>query len=254
MPVKKIIRFTITAISLLIVIISSGYSQLTGFQVSAGLSTIEILGNNIARYPLVWDTKEGKIYGGSFDQSQNGIRLESIFSIDESEVFEVPLGIEYHFYRGRERQPISEVSDIKFRHDADVATITLGVSYSFYEIMPFQLKAKFYAGLETRTAIIFQGKYESSINYSIDKPEVISYSTKETAIRFGSAILLGMTGEINKDVSVDFRGGLGMMNLIGKDDERGELLTPRKKTGDYEEAGETSIFNFHFAMLLRFRI
>ncbi len=230
-------------------------AQLSGIKVSGGLSTIEILGKNIARYPLIWDTPDGKIYGGSFAQSQNGIRLESIFALDTSEIFEIPVGFEYNFYSGREKLPLSDTSDIRFKHDVDVATITFGLFYTFYEISPFQLKAKFYGGIDTRTSIIFQGRYESSINYNyLGESDVYGYNTKDLAVRFGSALLVGLNGEINKDFSVDFRWGLGIMNLIGQDDDRGELLTPRKKTGDYEEAGESIIYNFHFAMLFQFRI
>lgn len=251
---KNVFRVSIIVWVLSIAVNTATFAQLSGIRVSAGLSTIEIIGNNIAQYPLIWDTPDGKIYGGSFDQSQNGFRIEAIFSLDESEKIEIPIGFEYSFFSGRERQPISEVSDIKFKHDIGAAIVTLGFLYSFYEMKPFNLKAKFYSGIDTRTSFIGQGRYEASINYTIDKPEVISYNTKESAIRFGGAVLMGMNGEITKQVCVDFRAGLGMMNLLGKDDERGELFTPRKKTGDYEEKGESSVFTFHFAMLLQFRI
>jgi hypothetical protein len=242
---------------ILIIIIAfsiNARAQLSGVKVSAGLSTAEIIGNNIAQYPLIWDTPDGKIYGGSFDQSQNGLRLEGNFSLDTGEIFEIPIGFEYIFFKGRERQPISDSSDIKFKHDVDVAIFSLGFFYSFYEIYPFKLKAKFYTGVDTRTSFISQGRYEASINYTIDNPEVIAYDTKEAAIRFGGAIILGLNGEINEKVGVDFRAGLGMMNLLGKNDERGELFTPRKKTGDYEEKGESSVFNFHFAMMIQFKL
>ncbi|MFH1051322.1 MAG: hypothetical protein V1779_10400 [bacterium] len=254
MQFLKIFRGLLVILIIAILLSINLPAQLSGFKVSAGLSTIEILGNNIARYPLIWDTPKGKIYGGSFDQSQNGFRLESIFALDTNEIFEIPVGVEYNFYSGREKLPLSDSSDIKFKHDVGVATFTLGMFYNFYEIRPFQLRARFYSGIDTRTSFVFQGRYESSINYSIDKPDVIAYNTKEFAVRFGAALMLGMTGDINEDVSVDFRGGLGILNLLGQDDERGELLTPRKKTGDYEEAGESIIYNFHFSMLIQFRI
>ena len=254
MQAVKVFRVSIIIIVLSITLSINSYAQLTGFKVSAGLSTIEIIGNNIAQYPLIWNKPEGKLYGGSFDQSQNGFRLEAIFPLDTSEIFEIPVGFEYIFFRGRERLPMSEVSDIKFKHDIDVAVVTLGFFYTYYDIKPFKLRAKFYTGVDTRTSFIGQGRKETTLNYSIDKPEKISINTKESAIRFGGALMFGLNGELSDNVSIDFRAGLGLMNLLGKNDERGELFTPQKETSDYKESGETTVYDFHFAMLFQYRL
>jgi hypothetical protein len=257
MKIKLLLFKTLLLIITGFILSSNAKSQSDGFRFSAGLSTIEIIGDDVNANPFVYETIDGaSLYGGSFDQSQNGLRIEAIFPMDKIGRFELPFGAEYNFFMGRERQPISDDgSDIKFKHDIDIATITLGLNYAFYRFNPLNSKAKFYVGLDTRTAFIFNAHYESKIKYVVhDSIETIAFDTKESAVRFGGTINIGLNGMLFEPVSVDFKAGLGILNLVGKNDERGELLTPRKKTADYIETKESTIFTFNFAMIFQVRI
>ncbi|ROL61633.1 hypothetical protein D9V86_04755 [Bacteroidetes/Chlorobi group bacterium ChocPot_Mid] len=255
MQVKQIIRSSAVVIAILMAMGNLAYGQLSGFRVAAGLSTMEIIGNNIAEYPFIWVTPKGKLYGGSFDQSQNGFRLEAVFPLDTGSVFEMPVGFDYHFFQGREKEWIEYNSDVKLMHDVDVAALTFGLHYNFYEIHPFEYKAKFYLGMDMRPSLIFNARFKTISNYNFIGDTITNvYDTKSSAFRLGGTLQFGLVGELNKDISIDFRAGLGMMNLLGKSDERGELLTPSKTREDYREAGESSVFDFNFMMLLQFKL
>jgi len=261
MQVKNIFRSV--WIVLIIGLIQSGnsFGQLTGFRVSGGLSTMEIIGNNIAEYPFVFVKPEGKLYGGSFDQSQNGIRLEAVFPLDTGEIFEIPVGLEYHLFQGREKEWMEYKSDVRLMHDVDVASLTFGINYSFLEIKPFNYKAKFYLGVDTKINYFFNARFKSiAFYYQIKDTVTTIYQTKDPAMRLGGEVLFGLNGELYENINIDFRVGLGLLNLLGKNDDRGELLTPNKLIKSQEneqlylEPSEGSVFNFHFMMMLQYRL
>lgn len=255
MQVKYIFRGWFAVIFFLIAIGNVASGQLSGFKVGVGLSTKEIIGNNIAEYPFIWTTSKGKLYGGSFDQSQNGFRVEAVFPLDTGSVFEMPVGFDYHFFQGREKEWIEYNSDVRLMHDVDIAAVTLGLHYNFYEVHPFEYKAVFYLGVDVRPSFFFNARFKTISYYNFIGDTITNvYDTKESAFRLGGALQFGLVGDISKDLSVDFRAGLGMMNLLGKSDERGELLTPSKTREDYREFGESSVFDFNFMVLLQFKL
>lgn len=250
---KNIFSYIFLFSFVLLIFNQTTIAQLKGVKVGFGISTVEILGNNVATRPFLTTTEDGDIFGSSFDGSQPGIRLGMTFPLDKNEIFEIPVGIDYHFYMGRERQPISSTADIKFRSDIDVATITLGINWAFYKFNPEITDAKFYLGLEARAANIFVGVYEREANYNIAKDTIYSNPTKPTTLRLGSAINFGVNGEIFEPWYVNVNFGLGIMNLIGRDDDRGELMSLVKKTSTYNETKENFVIDYHFSLLIQYK-
>jgi hypothetical protein len=242
-------------IILFIIISYSAFSQLGDIRLAAGISTIQILGNNIGTKPFVYETGGNTIYGGSYDQAQPGIRLEATMPINQAETFEIPFGLEYNFFMGRERTPFGARSDIKMRHDNDVLTFSLGLNYSFYKFNPLDAEAKFYAGLDTRTTFILQGTYSQIGTSEIPDPSLsFSFKTKPTTIRFGGNLNVGINGKLMDPLYVDIKAGLGIMNLVGRNDYMGELFTLGRKNITYVETKESMVYTFNVAMMLQIKL
>ncbi|MFC2131510.1 hypothetical protein ACFLSQ_08750 [Bacteroidota bacterium] len=255
MTKRNILLLLMTFFFALISTTQSMNAQLDRVKFSVGLSTIQILGNNLATKPFEHEEAGIYMFGGSFDQSQSGLKLEALFALDNEEIFEIPVGFEYYFYKGREKEQMQGLSDRKFRHDVNIMTFVLGFNYSFFKFNPLNSVAKFYVGLDTRSSIIFQGRFEQITN-DVEQNifETLTYDTKEDAFRLGGVLKLGLNGRLYEPLYVDFSAGIGIMNLIGKDDNRGELLTPFKHTVRYNEDEENLVYNYHLTMMLQVKL
>lgn len=254
---KRFLNYSYYGILLLFLLIlaqNNVFAQLKGTKIGFGLSTVQILGNNVATQPFLTSSEKGDVFGGSFDGSQPGLRLEMSVPLDKNGNFDMPIGIDYHFYMGRERQPVSSTADIKFRSDIDVATFTLGLNWAFYRFDPEITDAKFYFGLEARAASIMEGIYERDANYNLVNDVTYKDPTKPATFRFGGALNFGVNGEIYDPWFVNINFGLGLMNLIGRDDQRGELMSLIKKTPTYNELKENYLFNYHFSLLIQYKL
>lgn len=239
----------------LVFIYSSAFSQFKGVRFAGGVSTVEILSNNLATKNFIHKEGDETFSGGSFDQSQPGFRLEALFAIDDEETFEIPVGLDYHFYMGREKDGAYDVTHILKKNDTDVLTWTLGLNYSFFKFNPINSVAKFYVSLDTRTAIVFQGHFEQDkFSADLKTHDILALDTKKSAVRLGGALSIGLNGRIYDPVYVDFKAGFGLMNLIGRNHVRGELLTPFKYTTNYTENHEGYLYNFHFSMLVQIEL
>jgi hypothetical protein len=230
----------------------SMFSQLGNIRVGAGLATIDILGENYSTLPLIYITPTGTIRGGGFSQTQSGIRLEAIMPLDVNERFEVPLGFEYVFFRAREKSVFSETGAYYTTHFKDLAFITLGLNYSVFKFDAFVAKAKLYTGVDARLAIIDSGE----IKVRLEAPAVNKFETTKAPskgnIRLGANFNLGLNGELNDFILVDLKCGVGIMNLIGKNDLNGELLTYNRSI-EYSEKKESYVWTFNLAMTLQYK-
>ncbi len=230
-------------------------AQFNNVKFGVGISTMQIIGDNIATRPFVYEvSKNNFIFGGSFDQAQSGIRIEAISDIDEYGDFQLPIGLEYHFLMGREKAPINAVSNSYQKHDASILGFTIGVNWVYYKLRLLKSIAEFYVNLDARTSIIFQGLYKETTEYNrINMVEVIDIKTKETTVRVGGNVNLGLSGDLIEPLGIDLKIGLGVLNLIGRDDTRGELLTIKKKYAYYEEDKETLVPTYNFNLFLIYK-
>ncbi len=239
-------------IGLLISLLSLNVSaQLFKHQsVSYGMTVSRIMGDNRANLSILPppNAKEA-IIGGSMGVYHPGMELRFTGSLDEEDNYRIPISLEYDFFYGREF--ISEGPNIVnyFLHDVDIFTFNTGFHYVFAEIK--EAGAKIYAGAELKFNYLSNVKFEHEIDYlMLDEMDTIRTYSKGTAFRFGTQLKIGIDGQIRKNFYINTGFNLGIMNLLGKNDSRGELFTPTK----LNESQESNVFFYQVFILLQLKL
>jgi hypothetical protein len=223
----------------------------TNIYFGGGLSTISMPGENPNTLPMVQrDTTKDQITGGSLNGSQPGFEFRFTFTLDEEENMRIPIGMDYTFYRAAERIPISAFSEARLKHSVDAIGVNLGFHYAFLEF-PNAL-AKVYAGIEARGTYIYDGKFRKILDYKLDDrmDEDITVATKENTTRFGGLLRLGIEGELLDPWYINTSFGFSLLNLIGRDNERGELFTLFSNL----ENEESLVKALHFSFLIQYKL
>ncbi len=240
-------RYAFILAFLILPLICTG--QVKNLRLSAGISTIEILGDSPNSKTIVNRDTNVVTVGGSFNGTQPGFGFRAQASLDENNIYSIPFGFDYYFFEGLERIPAPGSYTAKWRHTADIMTFTAGFNYAFVKFPLANVRG--YASFELRGSYIMQGEIvQTTINSQTDSVSVNEYVTKESAFRLGGAIYIGFMGDIEDPLYINFYTGLGIMNLIGRDDNRGELLTPI----NYYENKESLVYNLHFSLQIQYRL
>lgn len=223
-------------------------------EIGAGVSTAWINGANPAREPVtpevLLNVSDSTVVlpGGSFDGQQAGIGVRMRFSLGDSSQFGLMLGADYLFYRGNWRIPVKTGSVIQ-EHAVDMPTVILGLEYS---VVNFSKLARLYTAVEARGAYLHSSFY--NWQFKRENGEIIQErghtDAKPSAFRLGAALRLGVAGEFREGWIVDTSIGYGAVNLMGKDDVRGELLT----TSNDFETKESTLGNILFSLMIMYRI
>ncbi len=234
---------------------NKAYSQFEkGFSISGGLYTTTVLGNNPGIKPFAErDATKPPLFGGGFSGPQPGFEILFYFPVGKSDRLSVPFGFNYTFFTGLERIPQSIYVTQRIVHSVDIATLALGMQYAVlkYDIA----NAKIYTGVNLTSSFISKNNFSVTTEYKlIDSTEVLSQSLKSACTRFGGELSLGIEGEIAPSWFVNINGSLGILNLLGRDNSRGELLTPSKVTPFYTENKEQYIYTFHYTFLVQYRL
>jgi hypothetical protein len=226
-------------------------AQIRNFQVTGGLTTMWITSENIAR-ERIFPRSEEEMPGAGFDGQQAGISLRMLYGIDAVKNMRVTAGLDYYFLRGIQRNQFTS-STLFFTYSVDMPTLVLGTEYALLEYPPGD--ARIYAGIEARGALTIA----KPINFRLVrlKGDTLIQSgkgeIKENAFRLGGAVRLGIDGEIYDPFYVNFSVGYGIINLVGRDDSRGELFTPNHTAVGYIEAKENFIHNMLVSFLIQYR-
>lgn len=250
---RLIIKITFFLIFVLMlnlpILAQTGFIDFRSVSILFGLSTSRIIGDNPGAKPMVErDSTKPAVNGGSFDGFQPGIVLKLNFKIDKQGNFEIPIGFEYNFLRAAERIPISKYTTASLNHSVDIPAISIGFNYHFLKFPLANVKA--YIGLETRLNFIQSGIWRREIRYGyLDTTDILERKTKVPATRLGGVLHLGIEGEISEPVFINTTFGIGAMNLIGRDNSRGELLTFSR----YNEIEESIVFNYYFSLMIQYR-
>ncbi len=231
---------------------TNSFSQIFDLSISGGITTTQILGdspNSAAMIPHDNDTTKNFSSGGSFNGVQPGFFIMLDIGFGEDTPFSVPLGFEYTMYDGRERIPITMYTTAWFKHTVNVSTLTFGVNCDI--VKTSFSKVAIYSGIEGRANFINSGNLYSKIEYKQANQVIINNrKTKDSAFRFGGQIKLGIKGEIIPPLYINSSFGLGIMNLTGRDSDRGELLTP----DILNETKESIIYNSYFSLMLQYKL
>jgi hypothetical protein len=240
-----------------IIILISFFSNISYAQfknkifIAAGLSTVEIMGDNWGKLPILQrDTSKADIIGGGFTGPQTGFGLLLTMIPDEKENFRIPIGFDYYLYNAAQRVPYTRNITYQFHHDINVYNLNLGLNYVLLRLS--LAEAKILTGIEARTSFISGQDFNTAIeDRTVTTPDkIIRQPAKANTVRLGGALRLGIEGHIYEQWYLNINYGIGVMNLLGNDNSRGELLTPKIDP----EKTENKVWNFLFSFLLQYRL
>ncbi len=227
MIMKRLMLFLLIANAAIILNANSSYSQIGAkLNVAAGIVTTNIVGKNRATSPIgPTSAVEEAFIGGSFRNAQPGISLKGTFLFDDMKDLRLTTTLDYMLFSGKEKYGVPPNVTIAYVHDLNIASIGLGLEYVWANL-DFA-NAKLYSGFDIRSNYIHKSYFKESIKY-LDKfkDDDIFEAGKDDAWRFGGNIRLGVEGRLRSNFYVNTGLSLGVLNIIGRDDDRGELLTP----------------------------
>ncbi|MBX3043487.1 MAG: hypothetical protein KIT33_05005 [Candidatus Kapabacteria bacterium] len=193
----------------------------------AGIITTNILGENRAKMPIGPTAIEGDAFiGGSFKNAQPGIQAKATFLFDSNPDIRFVTALDYMFFSGKERYGIPPNVNIAYEHSLNIGAFGLGVEYVWANL-DFA-NAKLYTGLDLKAFYVHNIYGVEKIRYldRFKEDDIYEFPVKDNALRFGGNVKLGVEGKLRDKFFVNAGVNIGIMNLIGRDNERGELLTP----------------------------
>lgn len=224
-------------------------------EIGGGISTAWINGANPARDFMLPENLLSRtdsliiLPGGSLDGQQFGLGMRARLGLgSDSLPLGLSLGVDYIFYRGNWRLPLSAGS-IFMEHNVDMPTAIVGLEYRVLEVSAL---TRLYVAAEARAAFIHSTFFNwefKSVNGELREQRPATEG-KVAATRLGAALRIGFSGEFQDGLIVDTSVGYGAVNLAGRDDVRGQLLTT---TNDYETK-EDVVGNILFSIMVMYRI
>jgi len=244
----RILKIIMLLNVLLLFLISSETKAQVKWSVASGLRTMSILGENPNTGPMIQrDTLKAQYIGGGFDQINSGIAIMGFAEFGEDGDIVVPFGFEYTEMIARERIPISRKTTAYLRNEVIVPSALVGFNYKFYKFTFADVKA--YAGIEIDAFFFQSPNFYRRIEYeTLDSVEVFETKTKTPAARLGGDIKIGFDGNLIDKLYINASIGFGVANLMFRDDNRGELLTPTS----IDETKESIAATMRFGLLLRY--
>lgn len=254
---EKIYNSLATVVLLVVVLLmpSVAKSDVYDYPYSLGvaLTTSKILGDNPAINTL--RPINSSIPGGSFNGAMPGIEIVGQYKLDDVGDWRLLGGVNYTFYSAKEKFP-GDVSVFRLSHSLNIVSPLVGINYTMFRF-PTAMSS-FYAGVEFRYNYIHGSEFTlnetSRINDAVLSQRSIS---KESAGRMGGLVKLGLEGEISENYMINVSWGVDALNLLGRDNARGQLLTPYSTKvlvpGFGWELEEELTYNFYFSLMLQYR-
>mgnify|MGYP001227042251 FL=1 len=238
---------TITFFAIMFANVKAEFLKNSSFAI--GLSTTTILGNNPGGKPIVPSSDSDPIViGGGFYGSQPGLEMRYTIPIDEDNNWRIPVGIDYQFFMAKERLPEGKYIEDKITHTMNLITPYIGISYVLQNLK--YLKAKTYVSLEMRATMLRNIDYRLQRDYfyinALDT--TIVFKTKYEATRLGGVFRVGVEGYLFEPLQLNASVGLSIMNVVGRDNSRYELLTPLT----YLETKESYVYNLNISILFQY--
>lgn len=241
-------------------LLAQSKAEVYNYDYSIGLAftTSKILGDNPAIStiaPFGSPDVGSSVVGGSFNGAMPGVELKAQYKLDDIGDWRLVGGVNYSFYSARERIPTGNVTN-RLTHNLNILSPLLGINYTVFRF-PLAMSSV-YAGVELRYNYIHQTNFKHIIENEINGESTLrsEYSKGNTG-RFGSLIKLGLEGELYENYMINVSWGYDMLNLIGRDETRGQLLTPFKSNvlayNKESEMNEQLTNNFYFSLMIQYR-
>ncbi len=196
------------------------------------------------------------VIGGSFDGMESAVRASLTTNIDRKSRFLMPISYEYLFLRAGEVLYYNLTPELNyygnFLHRIDVQKFSIGLDWQFWQT-PFK-DVNIYLGVDFKGLYIFNQNF-SREDVRIEGDNVVSkdkfpYNAKENALRFGTEGKFGFRGHIINKLYINAFVGYEYFNLIGRNDKRGQLLTPFART----ETKEDLINAWHYYLSIEYKL
>ncbi len=242
-------RKSMFAVLLLLMATVLKAEQLHKYSIGAGLSTISIMNDNpAARRIIETDTSKPVVYGGNFGAIQSGFAARLTMEFGEDGKHRVPVDVDWTIFSSGERHPISGLWTVFYWHEVHNLSLGTGYQYAFYNLD--WARAKLYAGGDLRLNYIASAslKYRDQWKNSPGRDTSYIIESKDKALRLGGFLRVGLEGDLIGNWSVNASTAVGVLNLLGRDDKRGELLTP---TTIFEKK-EQLVPVFNFSLIIQY--
>ena len=235
-------------------------SAFSEFYIGVGLSGTQFFKDTPSWNPITYSLNPSQdVIGGSFDGLESGIHFSFVTNLTKSSELMLPFSFEYNWLSSGEILYPTPVTEWLMQHSIDVQKIGTGLQWQFYTF-PFK-DVKAY--METDIKMIFinnqkisKTAYETNSDGS-KSSTVTSFVPKETAIRFGAEYKLGFRGQLTKNFFINSFLGIELMNILGRDNNRGELLTPfgsLTQNPKRFESKEQYVPNLDFVLMIEYKL
>jgi len=170
------------------------------------------------------------VLGANFSGPHNGFRLQAELLLDKNSIIRFPISLEGFFIHGVETQkalgpPIPLTVSrgrVKIMHDAMMFSGNIGLGLTWLRIKKY---ADFYATAEAKLnylppTTISASYFDASTDVEYQYKENTTH--KDSWFRVGSYFKGGIQVPFFEPLMIDFSGGYGFINLLGKYKEEGQ--------------------------------
>ena len=241
---------TLSSISLL--------GQIQNNDILFGITTIRIVGPNAAGKPFIDRANKdnpSNIFGASYYGPQNGFRLQYSLHLDSLDRIFLPISFDYILFDGRERYP-GPSYEIFLINQSSMPQVNVGFGYNFLKL--FKSLLKFYVTADAKFSYLVANSFtkqlvDKSVTPFIESDTV--WNVKNAAFRVGGGLNLGFKAKFSKNIFINMNLGFSVLNILGRNNARGELLTPFKEQKDlqYFENTENYVPTFNICMMLEYK-
>lgn len=262
---KSHFRILILAMALLVAWVSARaeYPSYTDndpfstYYIGLGLAGSQFDRNSVSAKNITFSSDPNDhVIGGSFDGIESSIRASITTNIDRESNFLLPISYEYQFLRAGEMLYYNLTPELQyygtFKHQIDVHKLSIGGEWQFLAT-EFR-DVKFYMGMDLKSYFITAQDFIREDTKIVGNDDVIiekfPYKPKEDALRFGGEVKLGIRGHLLGNFYINAFVGYESWNAIGRDNNRGQLLTPFGRT----EVSENYVGAFHYFIGLEYKL
>ena len=234
---------------------ASAKSNVYDYDYSLGIAftTSKILGDNPAINTLT--PLSTSVLGGSFNGAMPGVEVKGQYKLDDVGDWRLVGGFNYTFYSAREKVP-RENSIYRITHEVNIFSPLIGINYTLFRF-PSALSS-IYAGVEARYNYLHgsEALFNDESKQTGETTLLATYG-KENASRVGGIFKLGLEGELHENYMINVSWGVDVLNAIGRDNNRGQLLSPYNmedlRFNPENEAFEDLTYNFYFSLMIQYR-
>ncbi len=208
---------------------------------SANLSTMTLVGDNPARVSFVdvhsdAEGNEDVTYGGSLSETQSGIDFKFIIPLANDKLH-IPVGIDYIWCHAAELENLPQDKDadrLLMDYKANIFSMYSGIQYDLIEFPEYHIRI--------HGDLLAFGSYYHNYGFKAifkkgngDVVSTVIQETKDNAFRLGMGVNFGAEARVLRGLFFNWDLGLNCYNLIGRDDKRGQLLTPHTISENQED-------------------